>query len=392
MMSLDQILQDYKISRPLQSLDFRADEILTSLSNQLGEGTYLTERQAILAVNLLTKNIGHLSIDQTLLESPQWIKPFRILNKPQYVKFVQNNDTNKIFVEIAYSAHKKSLKKFEDLRKKLIAYAVTKIKKSVWQVPYNETILYDIVTFALEEKITIDPKISEIFEKIQEIRTGKNDNLFFIEHASNDNLLKKVKEEVGDIISNNILLEDRKIAFQYQIFDSFFEKKLEKTLSEKIATRKKSTIYLSKTNYKLEQIINSLNELQRFPCLIIFDASPEKSSKNLEILSSALEHNNLTTNVGIYFRHDNTEIGKPFNELVAQKAYNKPLNNLTDIVGITNVKIPKFLLKMKWQPKSVIVLCQTLGSNRVNLFAEYCDLVIYYQDKKPLKTSIEEIV
>ncbi len=392
MTNLDQILQDYKITRPLQSFDFRADEILTSLSNQLGEGIYLTERQAMLAVNLLTKNVRHLHIDQNLLESPQWAKSFRVVSKPQYVKFVQSNDTNKIFVEIAYNAHKKSSKKFEDLRKKLMVYIVAKIKKSVWQVSYNENILYDIVTFALEEKIAIDPKISEIFEKIQEIKTAKNDNLFYIEYASNDNLLKRVKEEVGDITPNNIFLEDRKIAFQYQIFDSFFEKKLEKNLSEKIATRKKSTIYLSKTNYKLEEIINSLGELRRFPCLIIFDSSPEKSSKNLEILSSALEHNNLTKNVGIYFRHDNTEIGKPFNEFVAQKAYNKPLNNLTEIVGITNGKIPKFLLKMKWQPKSVIVLCQTLGSNRVNLFTEYCDLVIYYQDKKPLKTSIEEIV
>ena len=109
-------------------------------------------------------------------------------------------------------------------------------------------------------------------------------------------------------------------------------------------------------------------------------------------MSSALEQNNLTTNVGIYFRHDNTEIGKPFNEFVAQKTYNKPLNNLTEIVGITNQKIPKFLLKSKWQPKSVIILCQTLGSNRVNLYTEYCDLVIYYQDKKPFKSSIEEIV
>jgi hypothetical protein len=392
MTNLDQIIKDYKTSRSLESFDSRADEILTSLSNQFDSGLYLTERQALLAVNLLTKNSGHLIIEKSLLEHPQWEKPFRIVVKPQYVKFNQNNETNKTYVELAYSANKKSLKKFEDLRKKMMPHIVTKIKKSVWQFSYNEITLHDIVTFALEEKITVDPIVLEVYNKICEIKTQKNENLFYIEKTNNDNLIKKVKEEVGDIVSENILLEDRKIAFQYQIFDSFFEKKPQKNLVEKIATRKKPTIFLSKTNYKLDQIISCLNELKRFPALIIFDGSPEKSSKNLEILSTALEQNNLTENVGIYFRHDNSEIGKPFNEFVAQKAYNKPLNNLTEVVGITNVKIPKFLLKMKWQPKSVIVLCQTLGSNRVNLFTEYCDLVIYYQDKKPLKASIEEIV
>lgn len=392
MSTLDQFIKDYKNYRSLQLFDIRADEILTSLSNQLESGLYLTERQAILAVNLLTKNVDHLGVNQKLLDTPQWDKPFRIVNKPQYIKFTNGTDISKVYIEIAYSPDKKTPKKFEDLRKKLISNSVNKVKKSIWQVAYGENILYDIVNFALDEKIVIDPKIMEIYEKIHKIKMEKDDDFIYIEKTSNDHLLKKVKEEVGDITPTNLLLEDRKIAFQYKISDSFYEKKIEKTLAEKIATRKKTTIHLSKTLYQLDQIISSLTKLHRFPLLVIFDSSPEKSLKNLEILSSALEQNNLTTNVGIYFRHDNTEIGKPFNEFVAQKAYNKPLNNLTEIVGITNGKIPKFLLKMKWQPKSVIVLCQTLGSNRVNLFTEYCDLVIYYQDKKPLKTSIEEIV
>jgi hypothetical protein len=102
--------------------------------------------------------------------------------------------------------------------------------------------------------------------------------------------------------------------------------------------------------------------------------------------------NNINEGVGIYFRHNNDQNGKPFNEQISQFQYNQPLNNNTVIAGITNLKIPKFLLKLKWQPKSVLVLAQVLGSNRVKLLTDYCDLVIHYQDKKPLKEAIEEIV
>jgi menaquinone-dependent protoporphyrinogen IX oxidase len=125
---------------------------------------------------------------------------------------------------------------------------------------------------------------------------------------------------------------------------------------------------------------------------VIFDSTPGKSEKNLEILRNALIENNINTGVGIYFRHDNDTNGKPFNEQISQFEYNQPLNNNTTVAGITNLKIPKFLLKLKWQPKSVLVLAQVLNSNRVKLLTNYCDLVIHYQDKKPLKEAIEEIV
>jgi len=392
MLTLDKFIKNYKNCRPLQLFDVRADEILASLSGQLESGLYLTERQAILAVDLLTKNRNKLTIDEKLLTSPQWDKPFRIINRPQHVKFITGSDPNKVYIEIAYRPDKKSSKKFEDLRKKLITQPVIKIKKSIWQVAYTENILYDIVEFAMDEKIIIDPKIMEIFEQIHQIKMAGDDDLIYIEKTTNDHLLKKVIDEVGTIDSRNLLLEDRKIAFQYKISDSFYEKKTEKTLIEKIATRKKTRIFLSKTIYQLDQIINTITKLKRLPLLVIFDSTPEKSLKNLKLLSAALEENNLTDNVGIYFRYENSEIGKPFNEFIAQKAYNKQLNNLTEVVGITNVKIPKFLFKNKWQPKSVLILCQTLGSNRVNLYTAYCDLVIYYQDKKPFSTSVEEIV
>jgi hypothetical protein len=101
------------------------------------------------------------------------------------------------------------------------------------------------------------------------------------------------------------------------------------------------------------------------------------------VLDSALKENNVDANVGIYFRMDNQGRGKDFNQLIATNKYNAQLENETTIVGIQAGKIPKFLLKSKWVPMSVIVL-DTIRQNKSMVYANCCDLVISYSNTKPV--------
>ena len=391
MTSIDHFLKEYTDTRTLKSINHRDDEILASLSKQMAANIYVTERQADLAIKIIGENIKHLLQLSEIIKNPKWDNSFRIIQRFKYLHLVKNTNPDRFFIEIGFNHTKTFTKKLDELKNKL-SIPLTRIKNNVWQIPYSELDLYHLVELVKSQNFEISPEILEAHREIFEILKQENKDKIYIDIDASENLKNRVSSEVGEIVNTNILLEDRKIGYQYEIFHSFFQKKSEKNLIEKIATRTGSQIFLSSKTHELNDIVSSLQELNRFPMLVIFDSLPEKSEKNLKILRNSLIENNVNEGVGIYFRHNNDQNGKPFNEQISQFQYNQPLNNNTVIAGITNLKIPKFLLKLKWQPKSVLVLAQVLGSNRVKLLTDYCDLVIHYQDKKPLKEAIEEIV
>jgi hypothetical protein len=391
MTSIDNFLKEYAAVRTLKSVALRDDEVLVSLSKQMAANIYVTERQAELAVKIIKENIKYFPQLTELIKNPKWENSFRIIQRFKYLHLVKNSASDRFFIEIGFNHNKTFTKKLDEIKNKL-STPLIRIKNNVWQIPYSELDLYHLVEVVNSQNFEISPEILEAHRAIFEILKQENKDKIYIDQDVSENLKNRVLTEVGEINKNNILLEDRKIGFQYEIFDSFFQKKSEKNLIEKIATRTSSQIFLSSQKHELSEIISSLQELNRFPMLVIFDSTPEKSEKNLKILRNSLIENNVDNDIGIYFRHDNDKNGKPFNEQISQFAYNQPLNNNTAVAGITNLKIPKFLLKLKWQPKSVLVLAQVLGSNRVKLLTDYCDLVIHYQDRKPLKEAIEEIV
>jgi len=391
MTSIDHFLKEYTNTRTLKSINHRDDEILASLSKQMAANIYVTERQADLAIKIIGENIKHFYQLSEIIKKPNWSESFRVIQRFKYLHLVKNSNPDQFFIEIGFNHTKTFTKKLDELKHKL-STPLVRTKNNVWQIPYSELDLYQLVELVKSQNFEISPEILEAHREIFEILKQENKDKIYIDVDVNENLKNRVSAEVGEIVNDNILLEDRKIGYQYEIFHSFFQKKSEKNLIEKIATRTGPQIFLSSKTHELNDIISSLQELNRFPLLVIFDNLPEKSEKNLKILRNSLIENNIHDGVGIYFRHDNDQNGKPFNEQISQFQYNQPLNNNTVIAGITNLKLPKFLLKLKWQPKSVLVLAQVLGSNRVKLLTDYCDLVIYYQEKKPLKEAIEEIV
>lgn len=392
MNTIDQTIKEYSQKRSLRDTNQRNDEILNSLSKQLNANVYLTQRQADLALKILNENRTHFSITDDILENPVWEKQFRIIEIFKYLHLVKPQGQDRYFLEIGFNHNKTLTKQLDELRKKSLLNPLLRIKNNVWQVIYTEKDLYSLVRLVARYDFDISPEILEAYQEISEILKNSKQEQIHIDLNCQEYLKNSVVNEIGNLEKTNILLEDRKIRFQYQIFDSFFQKKTDCTLEEKIALRKEQKIYIPPSEISLSEIIGALQKLQRLPLLIIFDNHHEKSMKILENLHRAVTDNNINDPIGIYFRHNNDENGKPFNELVNQMAYNQPLNNNTAIVGITNLKIPKFLLKMKWMPKSVIVMSSVFSANRVNLYTQSCDLVIFHQDKKPLRETVEEIV
>ena len=121
--------------------------------------------------------------------------------------------------------------------------------------------------------------------------------------------------------------------------------------------------------------------------LVFSNFSESECLKQIDMLSAVLTKKNLTDDVGIYFRFKNVGKGQDFNQRIAGKKFNKPLDANTKIAGVVNGKIAKFFLKMPWRPNSVISFTNSLRSNKTSVYCNNCDLIVYYTDKLPFVIS-----
>jgi hypothetical protein len=212
----------------------------------------------------------------------------------------------------------------------------------------------------------------------------KNANTQFNVTSLTDKKLEAaLVNEVGSISEDNlVLLNDRRQKFQYSIF----QKNPEISLKNSLANRPGTRVWIDSTQTSLDNIINALRELDRLPLLVIFNGHESKEClQNLKKLEISLKNGGVDHAAGIYFRFDNiSEHNKNFNNLISQLGYNAQLHDNTLVAGIANNKLPKFLLMSKWYPKSVISFSNNFKSNKTSIYCDAVDLIVYYNDKRPL--------
>jgi hypothetical protein len=87
-----------------------------------------------------------------------------------------------------------------------------------------------------------------------------------------------------------------------------------------------------------------------------------------------------------------TDENKEFNELIKKLNYNTHLDNTTQVVGISNKTLPKFMLNSTWYPKSVISFTPSFRSNKTHVYCDAVDLIIYYTESQPLLGNVDVIM
>ena len=210
---------------------------------------------------------------------------------------------------------------------------------------------------------------------------------FTISNITDNEARQILINDIGeDTPMDSIIIEDRKLRYQYQPDNSFHYESAD-SLTTMIATRKKAKLWVDSNLYSLTEIISSLIELKRTPVLLIFDTyKPDIVTQQLKLIYDALENNNITSDIGLYFRLKNT-VGKEFNTFIADKKYNAMLDNNTIVAGVESTNIPKFFLKTTWEPMSVISIGNSLRNSKTAIYANRCDLIITYSNTKPMIVS-----
>jgi hypothetical protein len=360
----------------------RDKKILISLSKQVMAGHFLTENQSKLLIKIFTENLefidNKVADARQPIEFPTWSQSFRVIEQVRKI-FMSKDDNGRILVEFTYN--KRLRQQISDINKSIEGQMLA-INSKQYSIPLTEKNLHLVVNSFKNQGFEIDHILMEFYGEISEILKTTNTQ-FNVFSLTDKKLETAVFNEVGSITDDNlILLNDRHQKFQYTIF----QKNPEISLKNSLANRPGTRVWIDSNQTSLDEVVGALCELDRLPVLIIFNGHESKDClQNLKKLAISLKNCGVDTNTGIYFRFDNiSEHNKNFNNLISQLGYNVQLNDTTLVAGIANNKLPKFLLKSKWYPKSVISFSNNFKSNKTSVYCDAVDLIVYYNDKRPL--------
>lgn len=374
MIYLDTILQSIMNQQLHQSLPYKDSNTLKSLADLLVSSYYITENQSNLLLRILKEHNDILNIDDNILDFPIWKHPFRVLEniKKMYI------EDNKIVIECPYS---KQIKK--DLTK------LTKQLENLFQndkfstVDLTESNIVVLIEELAEHDIEVSEQLQSYYDTIKSWNATDIINQYQLENITYNNFQKNIIEDLGiNTPLNKNLLADRSKRYQYYISDQ----PTGTSLTEKIAYRDQSRIWIDRNEYSIDEVIASLVELRRTPILLVFGCSDSKRLvSDLKDFASALMTHGINDQVGIYFRLPNSDdTNKEFNLLISENKYNTELSNTTQVVGIQATKIPKFFIKNNWRPMSIISIDTSMTNNKVAAYANCCDLILTYTKEKPM--------
>jgi len=363
----------------------RDSKVLRSLATTILGPRFITENQSRLLLKIFKEHQPKFKEFQEelelVLEAPTWSKLFRPVDTTKKLYISNASDgTPLLTIEFAFSS---ALRKTLTASTKKLDGLIQVTPGRVYQADLTEKNIVSLVEMLSPLAFEIEEKIQEFHETIKSWSENEIKNQFLLTTITNTNFQKQITADLGinTPLDNNIINDRSK---RYNYFTEKSEKNPE-NLTEKIAQRSNVKCWVNKKEITLDQLIQSVSELKRFPLLVVFDVyDPKKCLEEMKNLEVSLENNRIYNDVGIYFRLDNNPIGKEFNQLIADKGYNAQLDSNTKVVGVQSGKIPKFLLKTDWKPMSVISIGNPLRHSKTAVYANCCDLIIAYTDNEPI--------
>jgi hypothetical protein len=372
-------------AQELEAIPERDLKVLKSLAKLITTPTFITENQGRLLIKILSENINNFTSSKSqlslLLEAPTWSQSFRIVDRTKKL-FIDSAEAQ-IVVEFAFSS---AIRKMLNGISKRITGFFQQHAGKYYRADLTEKNIVVLVEELTPLGFDIDQKLLDFYNIIKSWSETDVRSQYFLTNITHTNFQKQITADLGleTAIDENII-NDRSVRYQYILEKP---RKTPENLTETIANRTGSKVWVNKKEVRLDQVISSLLKLQRLPTLMIFDSNDHKKCfEELELLNESLEGNGIFDQVGIYFRLPNDEHGASFNKLIADRGYNYNLDSSTKIVGVQNGKIPKFFLKTDWKPMSVITIGNTLKQTKTAVYANYCDLIISYTDTQPIIES-----
>ena len=396
MLTIDNILlkiEEHSIDKLNSSVPVKDRRILKNLVRMIQMPSFITESQGRLLIKILQENMEALDfIGSELipsLKNPSWTKSFKTVDVIRQLSISKNSSGNS-FIDIDCSFNKEIKKSLVALIRNIEGATFTIISGKRTSILLTEKNLYNTVKELDKHDFDKSEQVIKLYNEISSLDVLGTKDSFSIHKTSNIKLKNRLIKNIGAIDSTNmLLLEDRKIEFQYNVTGNLDDS----TLANKIAKRTNNKIFINSSEYTLLDVAQAIRQLRKMPALCIFDEYDAGASiKNLKTVKTVVDAVDPTINVGVYFRFNNAGDGEQFNKLISEYNFNKQLDSNNRVSVIANGKIPKFFLKSDWYPKTVISFSNQFRNNKTSVYCNSCDLIVYYTSSKPMIGTVDVIV
>ena len=350
--------------------------ILNSIGRQVFRGKALTDRQC----DLVTKKLDYYNISY----SKELRSPLREIDRSKYIKLVdypdnmihESSDKGK-FIKIKFPFNKRDIIDVQwagDRCQKNEYYHKKGAHEHYFQL--NESNVYNLVSKFIKRDFIIDETIIEYYNKIVNIIDNPDIFYPYVDKDGIYNTSDKTKEmallELGSSKDNLILYKDRQEKYGLK---NVYGYTTDNVLTSKLVDREYNTVLARPSDYSLDNIIDSLIELKRFPLLILIE--------NLDQLKTIHTSFGNSYKHSVLFRMDNDEVGSKFNNYIKDNNLNVSIDSSPDILYTKHdkFKLPKPLLKNKWEPSAVLSF-DAAYTGRANSLSSICDLIICHDENR----------
>ena len=325
-------------------------------------------------------------------------QPLRSIDRSKTISLVEQNDQTMIAVRFPFA--KNMIKYIEILNSIHKNKGYDKANKTHFITPTEKNI-YRLIGNFQKANFEIDESLQEQYGKLLEMKENKNEYVPGVYGLQLKNLHSRAFDyaisSIGQpSIENLALYKDRQDILGIDYFDeddlAHSVSKLQ-PLTKKIINRSKQNILVNSSKYTVDNVVESVLELHRFPLLVIIPDNDD-STECLQDVYECFKGIVLDESCTVMFRKDNkNQIDRSFNTFVKQKNLNNSLAKNSKIVYISNNKIPKPLLISDWRPSAVLMYGSTRTNMKLDAYVSECDLVIHYDsDRTPFRhQDIEEV-
>jgi hypothetical protein len=370
---------------------------LTSVSEQIGRGNSLTEKQASLSLRIIKRYktsleaVFNRSID---LDNPVFAQPFRKLHAEKTITV----EDKKILVKFPYDQDLiKQLQKFveEVAPTPINTYGNTKgyiggwnPDAKVWQFALREeTVLWLGVNF-VPLGFSVDDKFGTWFKEIFAIVDSAEEYAIMAIKNTNGYAFKNDNGKIPLLPTNDVvefLLHAKN--YGINIWDESVAQDLNSIPQSPITlalVQGHNTIYVDSTSQPLEHFNDVL--LYGGPVLIVIPGGSEiKHTKKWHEHISTLGIEN--KDIAVMFRTPNQDNGD-FNKYVKEHSLNNAVSENTKVVFVST-KIPKPLVKSGIVFNTVVNLGYYSQLHfSMSILLTSAPNIVYYNDKKPQGVSI----
>jgi len=352
-------------------------QILESINSQCRKGIALTDRQCALVKEKLLEKLEEFTGDE-----PTRL-PLRQIDRSKYIKFVSNNDIDGlhtsnakqdwVWLKVRFPFHKKLIVKIDDLKFKIRNGSTSYFHKKGSHIHYFRVLndsVYLVVNTLIDSNFKIDTEVLNYYKKCKNIIENKNDYISMY-YCGFTNVSPQVENALNE--RSNLIIADRSIRYQYHC-----KTDIPKNLTESIAFRKTQDFYVDPGIYTLNEMAQSLKQLERLPLLVLIDAGDYLDQ--VKQIHNAFDFvpNNLQS---VLFRDDSKD-NYNVNDYIREHKLNNWVDNNTQIVYIKKSQLPKIIFDSGFTPITTLGLNSYRSNTNVDNYCKFnCDLMIFYDDK-----------